>query len=193
MRQIWIPKAGPPDVLTVREAPDPQPQAGEVRVRVAYSGVNFADVLARMGLYPDAPPLPTVVGYEVSGTVEALGEGVASDWDGARVMVLTRFGGYSDVVCVSTEQVWRLPDTITLENAAALPVNALTAYQMLVAMGRVNPGDKVLVHGAAGGVGWIAVQMAQILGATVYGTASPGKHQDLFQIGVEECLNYRQD
>src|SRR5208282_4344596 len=100
MRQIWITKAGPPEVLQVKEAPDPEPKAGEVRIRVAASGVNFADILGRMGLYPDMPPLPVVPGYEVSGRIDAVGEGTDTAWVGRDVIAVIRFGGYSDVVCV---------------------------------------------------------------------------------------------
>jgi len=190
MQQIWIPRYGKPSVLQLRDAPDPTPQAGEVRIKVAASGVNFADILARMGVYRDAPPAPCVVGYEVGGVVDALGAGVPAEWEGARVMALTHFGGYSSAVCVPLVQVFRIPDEMPYEDAAALPVNALTVYQMLVAMGRVNEGDKILVHGAAGGVGWIAVQMGKLLGATVYGTASPHKHEDLYSLGIDACMDY---
>jgi len=93
MRQIWITKAGPPEVLQVKEAPDPEPKAGEVRIRVEASGVNFADILGRLGLYPDLPPIPCVPGYEVSGRVDAVGAGVEANWAGRDVFALTRFGG----------------------------------------------------------------------------------------------------
>src|SRR4051794_22627094 len=111
MRQVWIPKIGAPSVLEVREVPDPTPGPGEVRVRVAAAGVNFADVMARMGLYRDAPPLPAVVGYEVSGTVDAVGPG-ARIAVGTRVVALTRFGGYSDTVVVPETQLAVLSDKI---------------------------------------------------------------------------------
>src|SRR2546423_15198576 len=99
MRQVWITKAGPPEGLQVREAPDPTSRAGEVRIRVEASGINFADLLARMGLYPDAPKLPCVVGYEVTGTVDALGEGVTEFHVGQEVLALTHFGGDADNRC----------------------------------------------------------------------------------------------
>src|SRR5690349_8906851 len=130
MQQIWISRAGAPDVLELREAADPQPKAGEVRIRVAAAGINFADLTARMGMYPDAPPIPCVVGYEVSGTVDALGSGVDDLEIGTEVVALTRFGGYSDVVCVPRMQVVRLPKGIDLVSAAAVPVNYLTAWMM---------------------------------------------------------------
>src|ERR1700733_5652438 len=98
MRQVWITRRGGPNVLAVKEAADPTPGPGQVRVRVAAAGVNFADILARMGLYPDAPKLPCVIGYEVAGTVDAVGAGVKSLKAGDRALALTRFGGYSDVI-----------------------------------------------------------------------------------------------
>src|SRR5215218_11512857 len=109
MRQVWITKKGGPEVLQVREAPDPQPKEGEVRIRVAAAGVNFADVLARMGLYPDAPPLPAVVGYEVAGTVDAVGPGVDGSAVGDRVMAATRFGGQAEEAVAGAGDVVALP------------------------------------------------------------------------------------
>jgi NADPH:quinone reductase-like Zn-dependent oxidoreductase len=191
MRQVWITKRGGPDVLQVREAPDPEPKAGEIRIRVAAAGVNFADVMARLGLYPDAPPLPTVVGYEVAGTVDRIGSGVEGFREGDRVGSLTRFGGYSDVVCVAAAQALRLPDSLSFEKAAAIPVNYLTAWLMLVHLGGVRAGDRVLVHAVAGGVGQAALQICRWKGAEVIGTASASKHERLRELGVAHCIDYR--
>jgi NADPH:quinone reductase-like Zn-dependent oxidoreductase len=190
MRQVWIPRRGGPDVLEVREAPDPEPGEGHVRVRVAASGLNFADCMARMGLYPDAPKLPTVVGYEVSGTVDRLGAGVTGLKEGDRVAAMTRFGGHSDVVVVPTERVYRLPDALDLVKAAAIPVNYATAWLMLVHLGNVRAGETVLVHAAAGGVGVAAVQICRHRGAEVIGTASAGKHERLKKLGVAHTIDY---
>ena len=132
MKQVWISKIGEPSVLEVREAPDPTAGEGEVRVRVAAAGINFADIVARIGLYPDAPKLPAVVGYEVSGTVDQVAAGVEGFKEGDRVVALTRFGGYSDVVCVPVVQVVPIADSLSFESAATLPVNYLTAWLMLV-------------------------------------------------------------
>src|SRR6201989_1727466 len=117
MRSVWIPKIGPPEVLELRESPDPHARSGEVRIRVRASGVNFADVMARQGLYPDAPKLPCVIGYEVSGTVDATGPGVDPSWIGRDVFVLTRFGGYSDVVIVPEKQAFAKPASLSHEQA----------------------------------------------------------------------------
>ena len=191
MRQVWITKKGGPSVLQVREAADPAPAAGEVRVRVAAAGINFADRMARMGLYPDAPKIPCVVGYEVSGTVDAVGAGVDDVAVGTRVVALTRFGGYSDVVCVPRIQVATIEDHISFEAAAAIPVQYLTAWLMLVRLGNIRKGDHVLVHAAAGGVGQAALQICQHKGAIVYGTASPGKHARLQEMGCDHTIDYR--
>lgn len=193
MRQVWITRRGGPDVLAVRDAPDPEPGPGEVRIRVSAAGVNFADVLARMGLYPDAPPLPCVIGYEVAGVVDAVGPGEATRHEGERVLALTHFGGYSDMVVVPTLQVLPVPGRIGLEAAAAIPVNYLTAWLMLVELGNVSAGQRVLVHSAAGGVGQAAVQICRWRGATVVGTASASKHARLRELGVEHVVDSRAD
>jgi NADPH:quinone reductase-like Zn-dependent oxidoreductase len=98
MRQIWISKSGPPEVLVLKEAPDPHPAPGELRIRVEASGVNFADIMGRLGLYPDLPRIPVVPGYEVAGRVDAVGAGVEASWIGRDVFASTHFGGYADVV-----------------------------------------------------------------------------------------------
>src|ERR1044072_3668939 len=149
MRQVWITRVGPPEVLQVREDRDPEPGPGEVRVRVHAIGINFADIMARIGVYPDAPPLPCVVGYEVSGVIDKVDAGVRDLKPGDKVIALTRFGGYSDVVCVKTQQVFALPDGMSFAQGVALPVNAVTAYQTMVVMGALKAGERILIHGAA--------------------------------------------
>ncbi|RMG99837.1 MAG: alcohol dehydrogenase, partial [Chloroflexi bacterium] len=191
MRQIWITKPGEPEVLEIREAPTPIPQNGEVRIRVETIGINFADVLGRMGIYPDAPPIPYVPGYEVAGIVDAVSQGVPDLKEGDRVFALTRFGGYADTVCVPHKQVFKRLDWMSAQDAAALPVNYLTAYQMLVVMGSLRPGDKVLIHGAAGGVGLAALDICRIIGAETFGTASPEKHDFLLERGLHFPIDYR--
>jgi D-arabinose 1-dehydrogenase-like Zn-dependent alcohol dehydrogenase len=113
MRQIWITKYGPPEVLTIGQAPDPEPKPGELRIRVEASGVNFADIVGRVGLYPDLPPIPVVPGYEVSGHIDAAGTAVDAGWIGRDVLAMTRFGGYADVVCVPPNQVYARPSGIS--------------------------------------------------------------------------------
>ncbi|HEY3352929.1 MAG TPA: medium chain dehydrogenase/reductase family protein [Polyangia bacterium] len=190
MRQVWIPRIGGPEVLEVRDGPAPAPGPGEVRVRVAAAGVNFADVLARMGLYPDAPKLPAVMGYEVAGTVEEAGADVTLA-AGARVVALTRFGGQSEAVVIPEAQALPLPEHVSFEQGAAIPVSYLTAWLMLVRLGNVQAGETVLVHAAAGSVGQAAVQICRLKGATVIGTASAAKHARLRELGVAHCIDYR--
>jgi len=189
MKSVWIVKPGPPEALEVREGPDPAPKAGEALVRVRASGVNFADVAARLGYYPDAPPRPCVVGYEVAGTID--GPGVGRSAPGTRVLALTRFGGYAEAVAVPARQLFAMPDGMSFEEAAAIPVNYLTAVLMLRHFANVRAGDQVLVHAAAGGVGMAAIQLCRIAGAEVLGTASSSKHGILREAGVAHAIDYR--
>src|SRR5579872_2442027 len=193
MRQIWITKAGPPEVLEVREAPDPQPKAGEVRVRVEASGVNFADIMGRLGIYPDLPPMPVVPGYEVGGRIDAVGAGVDGGLVGREVFAATRFGGYADVVCVPMAQLFFRPPDMSALEGAAIPVNYLTAWQLVVVMGGLKRNETMLVHSAGGGVGIAATQIAKHIGARVIGTASAAKHAELRALGVDHLIDYRSE
>jgi len=193
MRQVWISRRGAPEVLEVREATDPEPGTGEIAIAVEAAGINFADIMARMGLYPDAPPLPCVVGYEVAGTVTAVGKGVTEFSEGQRVLGMTRFGGYTDRAVVPVVQAQAIPSDLSYAEAAAIPVNYLTAWLMLVKLGNVEAGEKVLVHAAAGGVGQAAIQICKWRGATIIGTASKGKHARLEEMGVEHVIDYRNE
>ena len=190
MRQAVITRHGGPEVIELRELPDPVPNEGEVRLRVRAAGVNFADVLARLGLYPDAPRPPVVVGYEVAGHVDAIGGGVTGFVEGDRVVALTRFGGYSDLVIVPAAQCFRFPESLSDAEAAAVPVTYLTAALALYKMAALAPGETVLVHNAGGGVGIAAIQLAQLRRAIVIGTASPFKHAALRTFGVEHLIDY---
>jgi len=190
LRSVVLTKHGPPEVLQVQERPDPVAAAGEVLVDVKAAGINFADIMARIDLYPDAPKPPTVVGYEVAGTVRALGDGVDGFAVGDRVMAGTRFGGYSELVATKVSNVARLPDSISFEQGAAVPVNYATAYVGLIRFGALEPGERVLIHAAAGGVGIAATQIAKARGAEVFGTASPGKHDAIRGFGVDHPLDY---
>lgn len=187
MRQVWIARKGGPEVLEVREAPDPQPGPDELRIRVRAAGVNFADLMARRGLYPDAPPLPFVPGYEVAGDVDA----GPPDRIGQRVLALTRFGGYSDAAIVPGKRAVEIPPRMSYVEAAAIPVNWLTAWHMLVELCNLKRGQVVLVHAAAGGVGTAAVQICRKIGAQTIGTASSGKHARLRELGLTHAIDYR--
>ncbi len=191
MRQIVTTRTGGIDVLEIQEKRDPKPSAGEVVIRVRAAGLNFADILARQGLYPDSPPKPCVVGYEVSGVIEAIGEGVNSSFVGKSVVAMTRFGGQSELVAVEATQMFDKPEMLTFEQAAAIPVNYLTAYALLVVMGSLHEGESVLIHNAGGGVGLAALDIAKKIGAITYGTASPSKHKFLDERGLDHAIDYR--
>jgi NADPH:quinone reductase-like Zn-dependent oxidoreductase len=192
MRAVFISRRGGPEVLEVREVPDPVPGAGQVRISVRAAGLNFADVMARMGLYPDAPKLPSVVGYEVAGIVDAVGPGVTSPAPGDRVLALVRFGGQAEKVVLPAGNALPMPDGMSFEQGAAIPVTYLTAHQALFRVGHLSPGRTVLVHMAAGGVGIAALQLcATVPGVTVIGTASAAKHEVLREEGCHHPVDYR--
>ncbi len=194
MRAVVITKHGGPGVLRVQERPDPALGPGEVRIDVAAAGINFADVMARLGFYPDAPKTPCVVGYEVAGTILELGEGASNPARplslGQRVVAGTEFGGYASQVVVPADGVLALPDGLSFEQGAAIPVNYGTAWMGLVGFGSLLSGERVLIQAAAGGVGIAATQLAKRQGAEVYGTASPGKHARISELGVDHPLDY---
>jgi NADPH:quinone reductase-like Zn-dependent oxidoreductase len=192
MRAVVITKHGGPDVLKVQEQPDPELGPGEVRIDVAAAGINFADVMARMGLYPDAPKTPCVVGYEVAGTILELGDGVTGLNHGERVLAGTKFGGYASQVVAPSSDIIPLPDALSFEQGAAIPVNYGTAWAALIGYGSLQPGERVLIHSAGGGVGIAATQIANRVGAEVYGTASPGKHERIKEVGCEHAVDYTQ-
>jgi NADPH:quinone reductase-like Zn-dependent oxidoreductase len=190
MRALVITEHGPPDVLRVQERPDPRPGPGEVRVRVRAAGINFADLLARVGLYPEAPKPPCVVGYEIAGEVDALGPGVEGLAVGDRVMGGCRFGGYAELVVTAAESLVPLPPVWSYAEGAAMPVAYSTAYAGLIRYGSLHAGERVLIQAAAGGVGIAATQIAKLVGAEVYGTASAAKHEAIRSFGVDHAIDY---
>ncbi len=192
MRALVLTKTGGPDVLEVQERPAPALGPGEVRIAVKASGLNFADTMARVGLYPDAPQTPCVLGYEVAGEVEAIGAGVSDRKLGERVFAGTHFGGQAELVTVPAEQTFALPPQLSFEQGAAIVVNYSTAYAALVMMGGLREGDRVLIHAAGGGVGVAATQIARNLGAEILGTASAAKHEAIRAQGVSHAIDYRQ-
>jgi NADPH:quinone reductase-like Zn-dependent oxidoreductase len=191
MRQIVTTRNGGQEVLQVQDAPDPHAGEGETVVSVKAAGLNFADILARQGLYPDAPKKPCVMGYEVAGVVESVGPGVDRSIVGLPVVAMTRFRGQSEKVVVADRQLFEKPESLSFEQAAAIPVNYLTAYALLIAMGGLRRGESVLIHNAGGGVGLAALDIARKIGATTYGTASPSKHEFLRSRGLDHPIDYR--
>ena len=199
MRAIVVRRYGLPEVMAWKTADDPRPAEGQALVRVRAVGINFAELLQRMGLYPGTPKPPFIPGLEVSGVVEQVvaakslagPEGALRAGD--RVVALCPMNAYAELVAVSTTTVFRLPDGISFEDAAAIPVNYLTAYHSMFHMGNLQPGDRILIHGAAGGVGIAAVQLARARGLVTFGTAGPSKQDYLRQAGVDHPIDYSRD
>jgi NADPH:quinone reductase-like Zn-dependent oxidoreductase len=181
--------------LELQQAPDPQPKPGEVLIRVKAVGVNFADLLQRMGLYPDAPKPPFIPGLEIAGVVEKAAEAAGQEHSenlrpGDAVVALTDFKAYAEWVSVSAAYVYRLPAGMSFNDGAAIPANYLTAYEAIITMGNMQPGQRILIHSAAGGVGTAAVQLARARGLFVFGTAGPAKQEYLRKIGVQHAIDY---
>ena len=191
MRAVVIPRHGGPEVLEVQERPDPPVGPGEIRIAVRAAGINFADLMARAGSYPDAPPLPSVIGYDVAGEVESVGEGVSSHSVGDRVLAGTRFRGYAELVTVAEGQALPLPEAMSFEQGAGFVVNYTTAWAGVVVMGGLREGDRLLIQAAAGGVGIAVTQVARRIGAEIFGTASASKHDAIREQGVDHPIDYR--
>jgi len=185
MRKVVYPKAGGVDSIEIIEVEDPEPDAGEVCVRVHRAGVNFAELMMRQGLYGSSPSFPFTPGYETSGVVIGVGEGVTSVKEGDRVLAMTGFGGYSEKVVLPHSRVFIIPDSISFDQAAAMPVTYGTAYHMLVHLGNLAKGETVLIHHAAGGVGTAVAQICEAYGASiVIGTASSPKSDFVESLGM---------
>jgi synaptic vesicle membrane protein VAT-1 len=191
VKALVLTRHGPPDVLRLEERPSPEPKPDQVRIRVRFAGLNFSDVQARVGLYPDAPKPPFVSGYECSGEIDAAGGAVDGLKVGDRVLAFSRFGAQAEQACVGAGQVHKLPESASFEQGAALPVTFATAHQLLHQVGRVQPGDQVLIHQAAGGVGTAAIQLGKRAGLTMFGTASAAKHDRLRSLGLQHPIDYR--
>ena len=191
MRQIVMTKTGDAGVLKIREVDEPRPGKGDVKINVKAAGVNFADIMARKGIYPDAPKKPCVVGYEVSGLIESVGEDVEASMVEDPVIAATRFGGYSEKVITPVSYVFKKPELLSFEEGAAVPVNYMTAYQLLVVMGGLKKEERLLIHNAGSGVGLAALDLAKHIGAIPFGTARGHKHDFLRQRGLKYAIDYR--
>ena len=185
MKRIVYSNPGTPDVMKIVEVDDLTAGDDEVVINVQRAGINFADLLMRMGLYRPLPKFPFTPGYEVSGIIEKTGKNVEHLKAGDRVMALSQIGGYAQQICLNSNQVFLLSDSIGFDEAAAMPVTYVTAYHMLVHLGNIKQGDTVLIHSAAGGVGTAAAQIAKAMGAgKIFGTASASKSKFLESTGV---------
>lgn len=191
MKSIYLIKHGDSkDAFDIRETEIPKIEDDEVIIKVHAIGLNFADVLARRGLYPDAPKNPAVLGYDVAGVIHSKGKAVSHVEIGQRVAALTRFGGYTEYAKTFAEGVAVIPDNISFEEATALATQGCTAYYCAEESVQLHAGDNVLVHAAAGGVGSILVQYAKHKGCKVYGTASAKKQDFLRELGVDVPIDY---
>ncbi len=190
MRAALLTRRGPPErAFVIRELPDPVPSPGQVRIAVECFGLNFADAMARIGIYREAPPLPAVLGYDVVGRIDALGPDIGNLRVGERVAAMTRFGGYATKALSSRFGVVPLPGSIGAAEGTALATQYVTAWHVATEQTTLHPGDRVLIHAAAGGVGTALVQIARWRGCFVAGTTgSPGKLEHLRSIGVDAPL-----
>ncbi|TPJ81239.1 NADP-dependent oxidoreductase [Mesorhizobium sp. B2-6-2] len=197
MRAVIQTSVGGPEVLFVAEQPDPEPGPGEVLVRVKAAGLNPVDGAVRGGFYPLLGEPPFILGWDISGTVAALGDGVTSLKLGDEVFGMPRFpkqaGAYAELAAAPVDEIVAKPATIDHAHAAALPLAGLTTWQGLVRHGGLQAGQRVLVHAGAGGVGHLAVQIAKARGAWVASTASPDKTDYVRSIGADEVIDYTRD
>lgn len=191
MKAVRYHQTGGPEVLRLEEVPEPEPEPGEVLLQVHAAGVNFADTERRRGLYDAHVPLPRILGSEAAGVISAVGLGVDKALVGRRAVTLTTTGSYASFAKAPASEIVTLPDGVSFEIAAAVPVQGLTAYHLLRTVGQVREGQSVLVHAAAGGVGVLLVQLAKAAGARVFGTVSSDEKARLVQeLGADEVIRY---
>lgn len=189
-RKVVITRRGGPETLRVVREDLPVPGTGRVRVRIEAAGVAFADLMMREGIYPGSPPFPFAPGYDIVGRVDSLGVGVDSVRVGQRVAALTVFGGYADYFCLPADDLVTVPEGLDSATAVCLVLNYLTAWQMLHRTARIERGDTILVHGAAGGVGTALLELGRLHDARCIGTSSAGKHDIVRNLGGEP-IDYR--
>ena len=192
MLAVYITKPGKPEVVQIRETDRPALKAGQVMVKVKATGLNYAEIVVRRGLYPDAPKFPFISGYEYSGIVEDDNNcGIFQKGD--RVLGVAMFGAQAQYIAANPLQLFKIPDSMSFDLAAALPVNYLTAYYALVRFAGLRDNETVLIHSCAGGVGTAASQLAKERNAVVFGTtSSDDKVKYLENIGIDYPVNYRQ-
>ncbi|KQY57539.1 MULTISPECIES: NAD(P)H-quinone oxidoreductase [unclassified Nocardioides] len=194
MRAVIVAEPGGPEALTVVDLPDPEPAPGEVVVRVAATAVNRADTLQRQGFYPPPPGASDVLGLECSGTIAAVGEAVTEWQVGDKVCALLAGGGYAELVAVPAGQVMPVPEGVTLVEAAAIPEVACTVWSNVFMVAGLQPGEKFLVHGGAGGIGTFAIQLASAMSSKVFTTAGSAEKLTICaELGADVTINYREE
>ena len=185
MKAVIVTKHGDPDKMEIQDVSMPTPGPSEICIKVSKAGINFADILSRMGLYPGAPKPPFTPGMEVSGTIHELGPDVEGFEVGDRVVGSGTNGGYAEYTVSNCKGVFKIPKDVSFEVAASFPAVYLTSYLMIIHPGDLQPGESILIHGAAGGVGLASIELAKIAGAkTIFGTCSPSKHEFIQERGV---------
>ena len=185
MKAVIVTKHGDPDKMEIQDVSMPIPGPNEICIQVSKAGINFADILSRMGLYPGAPKPPFTPGMEVSGTIHELGPDVEGFEVGDRVVGSGTNGGYAEYTVSNCKGVFKIPKDVSFEVAASFPAVYLTSYLMIIHPGDLQPGESILIHGAAGGVGLASIELAKIAGAkTIFGTCSPSKHEFIQERGV---------
>ncbi|WP_320537493.1 NAD(P)H-quinone oxidoreductase [Pseudarthrobacter sp. IC2-21] len=196
MKAVYIAEPGGPEVLEVRQVSDPVPGQGEVLIDVVAAGLNRADVQQRRGFYPPPPGASEIPGLEVSGRIAGFGPGVAKAFSvGDKVVALLAGGGYAEKVAVPAEQVLRIPDGVDLVTAASLPEVTATVYSNLIMTAQLQPGETVLIHGATGGIGTMAIQLAKAFGAKVATTAGTDEKVGTAKafLGADIAINYKEE
>ncbi len=193
MKAVFLVKNGAAaSAFEIRETPTPAPAPGQVLIQVDAFGLNFADVMARLGMYKEAPPKPCVLGYDVAGTVTSIGAGVSNVKEGDRVTAMTRFGGYAEFAVTEASAIAVIPDSVDNATATTLATQYCTAFYAGAHLVNLREGDQVLVHSGAGGVGMALVQLALYKKCTVFSTVgSEEKVKYLKQLGVHHTINYR--
>ena len=182
-RRIVVASRGGPEVLSIVEEPLPEPDAGQVRIRILATGVSFADLLMREGVHPETPRGPITLGWDLVGVIDRLGTDVVGFAEGETVAALPMLGGYADYICLRPERLVAVPDGLDPADAVAMVLNYMTAYQMLHRSAQVQPGQQVLIHGAAGGIGTALLQLGGLVDLTMYGTASQRTHDVVRKLG----------
>ena len=193
MKSVILTKYGAPEVLKVKEFKNPEPLDNEVRIKVHYAGINFAEIMSRMKLYPGGPKPGSVLGFEASGIIDKIGKNVKELNIGTKVIGLSLSGSYSSHICIDKDLIIPLPENFELDEAAAFPVAYITAYMMIFDLGNLQDGDTFLIHGAGGGVGTAAIQLAKTKDIKIIGTSSSWKHDKISKMGVDKCIDYNKD
>jgi NADPH:quinone reductase-like Zn-dependent oxidoreductase len=191
MKAIFLVRKGPPEkAFEIRKVKTPQPQEGQVLIKVEGFGLNFADIVAREGMYRDAPPMPSVLGYDVVGRIEAFGKNVSGIQSGDRVVALTRFGGYAEYALTDSRAIAKIPDSLNIAEACSLATQFITAYYCAAEAANLREGEQVIVHSAAGGVGSALMQYCKFKKCEVIATTGSASKVDLLkQQGAAHVLN----